>query len=423
MQGRLLKERQEQDLEDLRRQYTELLSSSEQKRAELERQLEEVLAVQAENGEGNTASLMDREADMQRSLLEQEKELWSKYEQMQREYEQEMKKQMDKVRSQLAKERDQISHERLAEKRQVELDRTACEAKLRKEYDQRMQVFLDAQHNLGQEQQKAASGAHEKAAAESLSRLAQQENDRLQFEEECRRKHMALLEKEQEHRRLVDSERKRAMEEQTRNTEDEYQKRQEKDNLERLEYERKVVADAKEREMALIANHGKEMARLQAQLDTTRNGFLEHHLQDKTASQEELLVYQARLRQELQDHSRVQEETLRQQHSEKEAALITEAEQLRAELREREHQMAITMNRQDEQEDDTLRLQERVRRAEEDAAHYRELADTADEANKKKIKAVQKMMNEAMAKEKALIQRDFEAQLAYAQGMPLSPRH
>jgi len=193
-----------------------------------------------------------------------------------------------------------------------------------------------------------------------------------------------------------------------------------------------VLAEAKERGHHLNERHATEMRNIQAELQAAKAALVTQQEQDKTASQQELLVYQTRLQQQLQDQARSVEAKLLKDHSEREAELITEAEQLRSELREREHQMARALHKKDTEwkrkcehsiddvcQEIQLQLDDaehRATAAEAQEQMWRERATDASAAVSNKVKAVQAVMQEAAEAEKAELRAGYEEKLAKAVG-------
>lgn len=332
--------------DQLRQQFADLLKRAEENHRESTRKLE---ASMAEERKQDSAAAMEKELQLQKQQLDNEREIWAKYEVMQKEFEDEMQQQMTTLRENLATEKERMARQQLELKHQAEIDRTAFEASVREEYDKRMYEFLEMERRSWDEKDKLARGARENEDAEKREEYRQQEIRNLNFEKECREKYLALLKKEQDHWKVLDTERASQVQQHISNVEKEFQNRQEQLNIEKLQYEKRVQDDFKNREMGIKDVHLHEIRTLQEELDAARMVSNRKQREDNSEAAAKNQEYATKLRATAEAEIKACEERLRREHLERESTLIAECEQLKAEMREREHNMSLAILKKEDE--------------------------------------------------------------------------
>jgi len=251
---------------------------------------------------------------------------------------------------------------------------------------------------------------------------------------------------------VVEMEQKRGIEEHMERLDRDFLLRHQNMQEDQLEFEKKVLANASEREASLRAQHREVVSILKNRVKESQVTSREAPENNVMAAEEEQRSSEASPRllhtsismnhiiASLQRNKKVArlfrlfdllfsfqiQMRLAKEFSEREAALIQESEQLRSELRRREHQMAAAMLEKEEE------IRKRHRDAMERERHGHTLVDGSmgdttevselkkklaetEEAAEKKIIAIQSMMDKAMKQEMTELRIQYELKLQAAE--------
>merc|ERR1719506_3108316 len=149
-----------------------------------------------------------------------EKRVWEKYEEMRGGWEAETSARMDEMKVNLAE----------------------FEAKVREEYDRKVQEFLEMQRKVWDSKEHQAQEERDRQDAAAREKMRQTELARIEFEDDIRKKYQALMASEQEHWKQLEEERGKRGKDATDRIEKEYMEKRSQDDIERKEFEQKLLA-------------------------------------------------------------------------------------------------------------------------------------------------------------------------------------
>jgi len=187
------------------------------------------------------------------------------------------------------------------------------------------------------------------------------------------------------------------------------------------DFEARILSDSRHSEARLASRHASEIEALRKILLLEEGARLELQAESCIPLPEEKQLFQKQTaqRQTELDLHREAEVALRKEHLEKESILIAESEELRSEMRKREHEMAASMlqnakvMRESHYEAMSHERGGRADAGESNASLRARLAQTEKEAAEK-LRSFQTMMEAAMKKEREELRVEYEQK--YSQG-------
>jgi len=326
--------------DQLRGQFTELLQRAEENAREAQRQFEEKVA---DERKAEAEAAMERELTLQKEQLDYEQQVWAKYEDMRKGYEAETNKRMDDLKENLAAEKERIARQQIEMKAAEKVNMAEFEAKVREEYDRKVQEFLEMERKVWDDKEHLAQEERERQDAAAREKMRQTEMARIEFEDDIRKKYQNLMAQEQEHWKHLEEERgKRAKDTQDR-IEREYSEKRIQDDLERKEFEQRLLSqfEADKRGMEeekRVAINKLEHQHVQLRVDMEK-AEMERKAQDKA----DMFEYEENLRQRCEEEKRAIENEMKQEMHNREIKMAEEGEKLRTEMREKERQMSMKM--------------------------------------------------------------------------------
>jgi len=275
--------------------------------------------------------------------LDFEQQVWAKYEDMRKGYEEETNKRMDDLKENLAAEKERISRQQIEMKAQEKVNMAEFEAKVREEYDRKVQEFLEMERKVWDDKERLAQEERDRQDAIGREKMRQTELNRIEFEDDVRQKYQALMAQEQDHWKQLEEERGRRGKDAQDRMEKEYQEKRIQDDIERKEFEQKCLGKFDTDKRALEEEQRTAVRKLEAQHVQLRVDMEKNEMERKAQDKADMFEYEENLRQRCEEEKRQVEGEMKVEMQGREAKAAEDMEKFRTDMREKERQMSMKM--------------------------------------------------------------------------------